>query len=121
MGESTCKSQDYAETWEGGFIRLDAKSRKVYVIRRMINGRNFKVSTRATTLRAAMEQLKRFEAAPEHYSPVGSPHEAPIYPDARSRLNSSPARATWTRTAPPEWRSSRDTSRGGPTNSRAGT
>jgi hypothetical protein len=82
MGESTCKSQDYAETWEGGFIRLDAKGRKVYVIRRMINGRNFKVSTRATTLRAAMEQLKRFEADPEHYSPAGSPHEAPIYLDA---------------------------------------
>jgi hypothetical protein len=55
MGESTSKSQDYAETWEGGFIRHDSKGRKVYVIRRMINGRNYKVSTRATTLRAAME------------------------------------------------------------------
>ena len=82
MGESPRKGQDYAETWEGGFIRLDAKVRKLYVIRRMLNGRNCKVSTRATTPRAAMEQLKRFEAAPEHYSPAGSPHEAPIYPDA---------------------------------------
>ena len=27
--------------------------------------------TRATTLRAAMEQLKRFEAGPEHYKPSG--------------------------------------------------
>lgn len=34
--------------------RLDATGRKVYVIRRMLNGRNFKVSTRATTLRAAV-------------------------------------------------------------------
>jgi hypothetical protein len=55
MDESTGKSQDYAETWEGGFIRCDSKGRKVYVIRRVLNGRNFKVSTRATTLWAAME------------------------------------------------------------------
>ena len=81
-GESTGKSQDHAETWEGGFIRHDSKGRKVYVIRRMINGRNFKVSTRATTLRAAMEQLRRFEADPEHYNPAGSAHEKPIYLDA---------------------------------------
>lgn len=33
MGESTGKSQDYAETWEGGFIRHDSRGRKVYVIR----------------------------------------------------------------------------------------
>ncbi|HEX8439026.1 tyrosine-type recombinase/integrase [Archangium sp.] len=83
MGEGTGKSQDYAETWEGGFVRLDAKGRKVYVIRRMINGRNYKVSTRASTLRAAMEQLKRFETDPENYNPAGLPHEQPIYPDAQ--------------------------------------
>ncbi len=29
-----------------------------------------------------LEQLKRFETDPEHYSPAGSPHEAPIYLDA---------------------------------------
>jgi len=81
MGESTGKSQDYAETWEGGFIRHDSRGRKVYVIRRMINGRSYKVSTRATTLRAAMEQLKRFETDPEHYNPAGSIHEQPIYLD----------------------------------------
>ena len=78
LDESTGKRQDYAETWEGGFIRHDSQGRKVYVIRRMINGRNYKVSTRATTLRAAIEQLKRFEIDPEHYNPVGSPHEQPI-------------------------------------------
>jgi integrase len=82
MGESTGKSQDYAETWEGGFIRHESRGRKAYVIRRMINGRNYKVSTRATTLRAAMEQLKRFETDPEHYNPAGSSHEEPIHLDA---------------------------------------
>ncbi|PTL79232.1 hypothetical protein [Vitiosangium sp. GDMCC 1.1324] len=78
MGESTGKSQDYAKTWEGGFIRHDSRGRKVYVIRRMINGRSYKVSTRATTLRAAMEQLKRFEADPEHYNPAGPPYEEAV-------------------------------------------
>ena len=47
MGEARSKSQDYVETWEGGFVRTDAKGRKVYVIRRMINGKSYKVSTRA--------------------------------------------------------------------------
>ena len=70
------------ETWEGGFVRTDAKGRKVYVIRRMINGKSYKVSTRAGNARAAMEQLKRFEADPEGYNPAGAPHEAPIYLDA---------------------------------------
>jgi len=82
MGEARSKSQDYVETWEGGFARTDAKGRKVYVIRRMINGKSYKVSTRAGNARAAMEQLKRFEADPEGYNPAGAPHEAPIYLDA---------------------------------------
>jgi integrase len=82
MGEAKSKSQDYLETWESGFVRTDAKGRKVYVIRRMINGRSYKVSTPARSLRAAMEQLKRFEADPKGYNPAGAPHEAPIYLDA---------------------------------------
>jgi hypothetical protein len=44
----------------------------------MISGWNYKVSTRASTLRAAKEQLKRFEADPEHYNPAGLPHEQPL-------------------------------------------
>jgi len=71
----------YAETWDGGYVRVDAKGRKVYVIRRMLNGKTYKVSTCAHTLRAALEQLKRFEAAPEGYSPAGAPQEQPLYLD----------------------------------------
>lgn len=82
MGEGKSKSQDYVETWEGGFVRTDAKGRKVYVIRRMISGKNYEVSTWAGNLRAAVEQLKRFEADPEGYNPAGAAHEAPIYLDA---------------------------------------
>jgi hypothetical protein len=55
IGECTGKSRDYAETWAGGFVRLNTKGGKVYVIRRMINVRNYKISTRAGTLRVAME------------------------------------------------------------------
>ena len=55
-----------SEKWPGGFIRTDSRGRKIYVIRRM--GRE--VSTRATTLRAALRHLERFEADPERYEAV---------------------------------------------------
>ena len=42
MSESTGKSQDSAETWEGRLIRHDSRGRKIHVIHRMINGRNDK-------------------------------------------------------------------------------
>jgi hypothetical protein len=67
---------------KGGIIRHDSKGRRVYVIRQMLNGRNYKVSTRATTLRAATEHFKRFETDLENDNPVGSPLEEPIYLDA---------------------------------------
>jgi hypothetical protein len=31
----------YAETWDGGYVRVNAKGRKVYVIRRMLNGKTY--------------------------------------------------------------------------------
>ncbi|MBF5043182.1 tyrosine-type recombinase/integrase [Aggregicoccus sp. 17bor-14] len=75
------KGQDYVETWEGGFIRRDAKGRKVYVIRKMIEGTVYKVSTRAHSASAAVEQLRRFEADPSHYSPGGGPSGEPLLLD----------------------------------------
>lgn len=69
-------------SWPGGFYRLDAKGRKVYVIRRMVAGVRYEVSTRCTTLRAAMKELERFEADPPAYRPGGDPHGA-IYLDAQ--------------------------------------
>lgn len=73
---------DTSRSWEGGFIRADSKGRDVYVIRRMIDGRRYDVSTRCHTLRGAMEQLKRFEADPAGYRPSGESGRAPIYLDA---------------------------------------
>lgn len=44
----------------------------VFVIEKKINGVKFHVSTRATTLRAAMKQLERFEADPGAFRAVGT-------------------------------------------------
>jgi integrase len=66
---------DYVDTWEGGFIRRNARGQKVYVIRRMVNGALFKVSTRCHTETAAVAQLRRFEANPSAYRPDGDTGE----------------------------------------------
>ena len=59
------------ETWEGGFVRRTTAGKAAYVIRRRIEGTLFEVSTRCTTLRAAMAELARFEADPHAYRPGG--------------------------------------------------
>jgi hypothetical protein len=68
--------------WEGGYIRQDKRGRDVYVIRRKVRGKAFKVSTRCHTARAALEHLARFEADPEATTRAGGARR----PDrARSR------------------------------------
>ena len=71
------------QTWDGGYIRVDARGRDVYVIRRMVAGRRYEVSTRCHTSRAAHEQLRRFEEDPGNYRPGGGqkPGVEPIYLD----------------------------------------
>jgi hypothetical protein len=64
--------------WEGGYIRQDKRGRDVYVIRRKVRGRAFKVSTRCHTARSALEHLARFEADPQHYDPRGRAPSDPI-------------------------------------------
>lgn len=71
-----------AGSWLGGYIRHDAKGRKVYVIRRMVAGVRYEVSTRCTTERAALAELERFEADPGGYRPGGESLDA-IYLDAK--------------------------------------
>ncbi len=86
QGEATMakriSEQDRSE-WEkeGGRIRVDSRGRGVYFIRRQVNGRRYEVSTRATTLKAALEHLKRFQADPEGYRPEGEVRAEPIYLD----------------------------------------
>ena len=63
--------REYADTWEGGFIRRNTRGQKVYVIRRMVHGVRIKVSTRCHTETAAVAQLRRFEANPSAYRAAG--------------------------------------------------
>lgn len=65
-------------TWDGGFIREDAAGHRFYWIRRMVGGKRFEVNTRATTTKAAIKQLERFEAAPESYEPGGGQSGEPV-------------------------------------------
>jgi site-specific recombinase XerD len=67
--------------WEGGYIRLDARGRDVYVIRRAVAGKRYEISTRCHAPKQAYEQLRRFEADPESYSPNGARKKAPLYLD----------------------------------------
>lgn len=68
-------------TWEGGYIRKDAKGRDVYIIRRQVNGQRITISTRAHTPKAAFEHLRRFEADPESYCPEGQRVRQAVYLD----------------------------------------
>lgn len=45
------------EKWEGGFVRVSKSGKKTYYILRRIKGRKYELSTRASTLRAAMKEL----------------------------------------------------------------
>lgn len=59
--------------WTGGHIRLAGKgraARKIFIIRRMIDGRRFEVSTKRSTETAALIELERFEKNPAGYEPL---------------------------------------------------
>lgn len=62
----------HQETWPGGYVHRDGQGRPTYVIRRRIDGRRYKVSTRRRTLAAAMAELERFERNPAGYRPTES-------------------------------------------------
>jgi integrase len=61
--------------WEGGRIWEDANGRRTFVIRRMIGGKPYEVSTRCDRERPALAQLDRFLADPENYDPRGGSAE----------------------------------------------
>jgi hypothetical protein len=57
--------------WAGGFIRYDHRCKPTYIIRQMIHGHRFTVSTHTHSEAAAMMHLRRFEANPTDYTPQG--------------------------------------------------
>lgn len=65
---------DRSNTWAGGYV---AKSGK-HVIYKRVGGRLFELTTPATSARAAMLQLQRFEADPTAYRPEGDTREAAL-------------------------------------------
>ncbi len=69
------------ETWSGGRVRYDKRGRAVYVIRRMVNGKQYEVSTRCHKESSALEHLRRFEADAEGYDPRGVVRGEPIHLD----------------------------------------
>lgn len=44
-------------TWDGGFIRRDSRNRDVYVIRKQMGGKRYKVSTRARTWECHLDAM----------------------------------------------------------------
>jgi integrase len=90
-------------TWPGGRIWTSADGTTTYVIRRKVAGRPYEVSTRCTSLRAAMAQLARFEADPEGYDPSGGQGERLLLDVDRAKafllwsLNEKGNSADWVR------------------------
>lgn len=69
------------EMWPGGYVRTTKAGRRSYVIRKRIGGVLYERATGASSLRAAMAQLERFEADPAGYVPGGGGAD-PIYLDS---------------------------------------
>jgi integrase len=63
--------------WDG-YVLKDSQGRDVFYIRKQINGTRYKISTRCRTLKSALKQLERFEAAPGKYSPEGEPRRKAV-------------------------------------------
>lgn len=64
MGTSVRKKE--RKRWPGGYIREG-----VFIIEKKIQSKKFHISTHATSLRAALKQLERFESDPSGYRPQG--------------------------------------------------
>ncbi len=63
--------------WAGGYVRVAGEgraARKIFVIRRMIGGSRFEVSTKRSTETAALIELERFEKNPIGYTPLPELH-----------------------------------------------
>jgi site-specific recombinase XerD len=73
------------ETVEGwpGYVHRQKDGRPLFIIEKQITvggtRHRFHVSTRAHSLKPALEQLKRFEADPFGYNPVGGDLRAPLH------------------------------------------
>lgn len=60
------------EGWHHGRVWRGADGKPVFYIRKRRGAKVYNVSTKCSTLRAALRELDRWELDPEHYSPAGS-------------------------------------------------
>jgi site-specific recombinase XerD len=58
-------------TWEGGRVKESSRGKQTYYIRKRLGGKVWEVSTGATTLKAALAHLSRFQQNPATYQPSG--------------------------------------------------
>ena len=84
-------TSDRSERWAGGFVRIvgDGPTRqRVYVIRKMVGGRRYEVSTHRGTEVDALLELAKFQKSPATYDPTPEPDllgdegPEPVYLDA---------------------------------------
>ncbi len=85
-------NNDRSERWTGGFVRVIGEGptrERVYVIRRMIDGHRYEVSTKRSNEADAILELLRFQKDPAAYDPTPTPDllgdegPAPVYLDAK--------------------------------------
>ena len=73
--------EEQQERWDGGFVRYDRRGRPTFIIRQMIDGHRYVMSTRCHDKAAAMVHYRRFQENPEAYRPEGAKRKAPVYLD----------------------------------------
>lgn len=71
------KPTDYLDNWRHGFIRVDQKGRRIYVIRVQRDGKRYKVSTGAHDEKTAVAEYERWAADPGNYRPGIGPTDGP--------------------------------------------
>ncbi len=64
--------------WDAGRAWRDPDGTLTFYIRKQVAGVRRELNTGATSLRAALKQLERFEAEPDAYRPGGDPAAAPL-------------------------------------------
>jgi integrase len=65
--------------WKGGYIEYGRAGRPTFYIRRMVEGIEYNLSTRAHSLDPALKHLARFESDPARYRPSGVDGAEPLY------------------------------------------
>ncbi len=77
------KPTEYLDNWKFGFVRVDKKGRRTFIIRVQREGKRPKISTGAHDEKTALEEYERWLQDPDGYrpralGPTGSPGKKPV-------------------------------------------